>query len=29
MEAIMRERNLNSRTTTKWSPPKAVRFAHP
>jgi hypothetical protein len=29
MEAIMRERNSNSRTTTKWSPPKAVRFAHP
>jgi hypothetical protein len=29
LATIVRERNLNSRTTAKRSPPEAVRFAHP
>lgn len=29
LEAIMREGNLNSRTTPQGSPPEAVRSAHP
>jgi len=29
MVAIMREKKVNSRTTAKLSPPKAVAFGHP